>query len=164
MRKNSGARRRERTDGVMKNTTDTFNKKLLIETRRIRGTTKEILHMTDMWSRLTISVVIDRCMGVEYVGLTSWMRRPAPHETEDEGHRLIDRMVRRMSEEFPDFPVEMRFKWGYLGTYDHHGYTPNQLVYGDTPRSRGPPPTRAQECEGRDESPHGRLVVNETHL
>ena len=68
-RKNRGARRRERTDGVMKNTTDTFNKKLLIETRRIRGTTKEILHMTDMWSRLTISVVIDRSTPDDLVGV-----------------------------------------------------------------------------------------------
>ena len=101
------------------------------------------------------AAMITMCMGVEYVGLTTWMRRPAPHETEDEGHRLIDRMVRSMGEEFP---VEMRLKWRYLGKnakYDHHGYTPNQLVYGDTPRSRGPPPARAQECEGRDESPHG---------
>ena len=110
------------------------------------------------------AAMITMCMGVEYVGLTTWMRRPAPHETEDEGHLLIDRRVRSMSEEFPDFPVKMRLKWGYLGKYDLHGYTLNQLVYGDTPRSRGPPLARAQECEGRDESPHGRLVVNETHL
>ena len=43
----------EREEAV-KTIIDTFNEKLLIETRRIEGSLKEVLHMTDMWSRLTI--------------------------------------------------------------------------------------------------------------
>ena len=44
----------------MKNTTNTFNEKLLIETRRIKESMQEVLHMTDMWSRLTKSAITER--------------------------------------------------------------------------------------------------------
>ena len=52
--------KREKSDVGVKITTDTFNEKLLIETRRIERSMKEVLHMTDMWSRLTISAITER--------------------------------------------------------------------------------------------------------
>ena len=89
-------------------------------------------------------------MDTEHVKLTTEMGEPEPDETGDEGHRLIDKMMRDMNEEYPDYPKETRLKWGYLwknAAYDHHGYTPKQLVYGDAPQSRGQPPPSAKECE-----------------
>ena len=49
------------------------------------------------------------------------------------GHQVIDAMLEVMQKGHPDYPLDMllvRASMVKNTMYDHHGYTPNQLVYG----------------------------------
>ena len=72
------------------------------------------------------AAVIEGLMDTKHVKLTTEIGEAEPDEICDEGHQLID-----MKEEYPEYPIEMRLRWGYLwknAAYNHHRYTPNQLV------------------------------------
>ena len=48
----------------------------------------------------------------------------------EKGHQVIDAMLERMKKDHPDYPLDMLLG-AYMvknTMYDHHGYTPNQLV------------------------------------
>ena len=49
----------------------------------------------------------------------------------EKGHQVIDAMLEVMEKDHPDYPLDMLLGWASMvqnTMYDHHGYTPNQVV------------------------------------
>ena len=153
-----------------------FNEKVAVDLKVLSQKNIYILHMIDMWSRLTISVIISRkrprdvvdamCrswiayfgtpaavlndQGGEFTGsevvemkslfniedLTTAAYSPWQNGLCEKGHQVIDAMLEAMERDHPDYPLDVLLSWVCMvknTMYDHHGFTPNQLVYGTNP-------------------------------
>ena len=152
----------------------TFNEKVAIDLKKWQE--KYILHMVDMYSRLTISCfisrkkpceVIDKIMekwigyfgvmksilndnGGEFTGqeikdvkdtldvidLTTGAESPWMNGLCEKNHALVDSMLERMIEDYPNTPDHVLLAWANMAKNSMqmvYGYSSNQLVYGTNP-------------------------------
>ena len=151
-----------------------FNEKVAIDLKKWNN--KYILHMVDMFSRLTISCfierktpreVIDKIMekwigyfgvmrfilndnGGEFtrdeikevkdilnvVDLTTGAESPWMNGLCEKNHALVDSMLERMVEDYPNIPDHVLLGWANMAKNSMqmiYGFSSNQLVYGTNP-------------------------------
>lgn len=151
-----------------------FNEKVAIDLKKWNN--KYILHMVDMFSRLTISCFIERktprevidkimekwigyfgvmrCIlndnGGEFTGneikevkdilnvvdLTTGAESPWMNGLCEKNHALVDSMLERMVEDYPNIPDHVLLGWANMAKNSMqmvYGFSSNQLVYGTNP-------------------------------
>ena len=151
-----------------------FNEKVAIDLKKWND--KYILHMVDMYSRLTISCFIERktprevidkimekwigyfgvmrCIlndnGGEFTGneikevkdilnvvdLTTGAESPWMNGLCEKNHALVDSMLERMIEDYPNIPDHVLLGWANMAKNSMqmvYGFSSNQLVYGTNP-------------------------------